>query len=108
VVRQRILVVDRRIFGADDDVAGIEVVDGHVDEPALHDLVLLERAVCLEFLHGCLLVSKWAARPDSFGASAAALNVRFAYVSTCRDKATVSSLAPRCTSMYYLGARCGP
>ena len=32
-------------------------------------------------------ISKLAARPDSF---------------------VVSSLAPRCTSMYYLGARCGP
>src|SRR2546428_9730766 len=32
-------------------------------------------------------LAKWAARPDDF---------------------VVSSLAPRCTSMYYLGARCGP
>src|SRR6059036_1209840 len=33
------------------------------------------------------VAAKWAARPDSF---------------------VVSSLVPRCTSMYYLGTRCGP
>src|SRR5262249_3931190 len=53
VVRQRILVIDRRILRTDHDVAGIELIDRHVDEAALHALFFLERAVRLEcVLHG--------------------------------------------------------
>src|SRR5438105_6812310 len=53
-------------------------------------------------------ISKLAAQPDYFGANAALLNVRYAHVSVCRGKAPVSSLVPRCTSLYYLGTRYGP
>ena len=52
VVRQRILVIDRRIFGAHDDVARIELVDAHLDKAAHDGIVFLERPVGLEFLHG--------------------------------------------------------
>src|SRR5437870_1683489 len=55
VVRQRVLVVDRRIFGLDDDVAWIELVETHLDKAAEHGLVVFVGAVRLELLHGVLL-----------------------------------------------------
>ena len=64
VVRQGILVVDRRVLGADDHLAMVELVDRHVDEGARHHAVLVERAVGLELVgHGSLLlVSLWSGR----------------------------------------------
>ena len=56
VVRERVLVVDGRILGLDDDVAGVELVDGHLDKTARHIIVVLKRTVCLELLHGTLLL----------------------------------------------------
>ncbi len=55
VVRQRVLVIDRRILGPDDDIAGIELVHRQLDESARHRVVVLKRPVRLEFLQWSLL-----------------------------------------------------
>jgi hypothetical protein len=51
VVRQRILVIDRRVLGADQDVARIELFFGHLDKAARNALVVLECAISLETVH---------------------------------------------------------
>src|SRR4051812_8354782 len=50
-MRQRIFVVDGRIFGLDDDVSRVQLVYRHIREPAGHETAFLVRAVCLERLH---------------------------------------------------------
>src|SRR5262249_2854474 len=51
VVRERVLVVDGRVLGADDHVPRIELVGGHFHEAARDRLVVLERAIGLELVH---------------------------------------------------------
>ena len=56
LVGKCILVVDRRILGFDHHVAGVELVDRHLDEAAGHVAVVLKSTVCLELLHWTLLL----------------------------------------------------
>ena len=79
VVRQRVLVIDRRILGPDDDVAGIELVHRQLDESARHRVVFLKRPVRLEFLQWSLLGDAVLVRRD-MEAQAAAAQIRRADV----------------------------